>query len=158
MIENIRQQYMPDYIKTLFVGESAPASGDFFYLGNNHFCTYTRQAFERAHNIKFISDKAFLDYFKSQGYFLDDLSHEPVNHLKNNHRNQELKNSVFSLAMRIQMYQPDVIISCLKKIEPYVQEAIEISNIQCRFYALPFPGNGHQNKYIEGLIRILGDE
>jgi len=155
-IENVRQSYKPDYIKTLFVEESAPASGDLFYFGKTLFTKYTRWAFERAHNLKFISDKAFLDYFKSQGYFLDDLSLEPVDHLKKDLRSQALKNSIFSLAMRIQMYQPDVIIACPKKIEPLVQEAIRISGIQCDCHTLSFPSNGHQDEYIEGLIRILG--
>ena len=141
-IENLRQFYQPDYIKTLFVGESAPTSGDFFYRGNSSFTTYTRQAFESAHNLKFISDKAFLDYFKGRGYFFDDLSHEPVDHLKSEHQNQALKNAVFPLAMRIQMYQPEIIIACHEKIVPHVQESIRISDIQCDYFTLPFPGNG----------------
>jgi hypothetical protein len=156
-IENIRQSYKPDHIRTLFVGESSPASENFFYFGNTLFTKCTRKAFERAHNFRFISDRAFLDYFKRQGCFLDDLSHEPVDHLKGEHRNNALKNSALSLAMRMQIYQPDVIIVWLKKIEPYVREAIRISDIQSRFYTLPFPGNDNQNEYIEGLIRIISD-
>ena len=79
-----------------------------------------------------------------------------MGHLKKDPRSQALKNSIFSLAMRIQMYQPDVIIACPKKIEPLVQEAIRISGIQCDCHTLSFPSNGHQDEYIEGLTRILG--
>lgn len=154
-IENIRQAYKPDYIKILFVGESAPSTGDFLYFGNNPFTTYTRKAFEKAYKLRFLSDKAFLDYFKNQGCFFDDLSHEPVDHLGKGHRDQALKGSAFSLAMRLQMYQPDVVITCLKKIESHVEEAIRIADIQCLFYTLPFPEKGHQDEYIDGLVRIL---
>jgi hypothetical protein len=34
-VEIIRTRYRPDRITTLFVGESAPASGAFFYHGDS---------------------------------------------------------------------------------------------------------------------------
>jgi hypothetical protein len=33
-VEAIRRAHRPEPIATLFVGESAPVSGDFFYRGN----------------------------------------------------------------------------------------------------------------------------
>ncbi len=157
-MENLRQSYKPDYIKILFIQETPPKAGDFFYLGNSPFNPFTRRAFEAAYNLKFISLKAFLDYFKNRGCFVDHLTHEPISHFNSGRRNRVPKNNVLSLAMRIQIYQPDIIIACLKKIEPHVQEAVRISDIDCRFYSLPFPGNGNQNEYVDGLIRILKEE
>ena len=43
-IEATRASYRPDRITTLFVGESAPASGDFFYFGNNNMLRLMQRA------------------------------------------------------------------------------------------------------------------
>ncbi|MBR0936987.1 hypothetical protein [Bradyrhizobium jicamae] len=43
-IEAERLRYRPERITTLFVGESAPHSGDFFYFGNTNMTRYRRIA------------------------------------------------------------------------------------------------------------------
>lgn len=154
-IENLRHSYKPDYIRILIVGESTPTLRDFFYSGNSAFTTCTRKAFESAKQVNFISNKAFLIYFKSQGYFFDELSRGPFHHPKNTIRRQALNESVLYLATRIQMYQPEVVIACPEKIEPHVQEAIRIADIKCHFYVLPFPDALCQKQYVSGLVSII---
>lgn len=44
--ENIRERFRPSKIKVLFIGESAPASGDFFYKEDS-LCGYTQQSFAK---------------------------------------------------------------------------------------------------------------
>jgi hypothetical protein len=45
-IEALRLSYKPEHIKILFVGESAPASGKFFYKGNSMlFLMHSRSIF-----------------------------------------------------------------------------------------------------------------
>jgi hypothetical protein len=70
-VEEIRKRFGPEQIATLFVGESAPASGDFFYCGNNAILRHFQRATEKALGP---SELAFLDRFKSYGWFLDDLA------------------------------------------------------------------------------------
>ena len=43
-VEVTRARYRPDRITTLFVGESAPASGAFFYHGDSAMLRYMQQA------------------------------------------------------------------------------------------------------------------
>ena len=43
-VEVTRLRYRPDRITTLFVGESAPVSGDFFYRNNSALVRYMQQA------------------------------------------------------------------------------------------------------------------
>jgi hypothetical protein len=42
-VEVRRERYRPERITTLFVGESAPASGAFFYYGNSAMARYMQE-------------------------------------------------------------------------------------------------------------------
>src|SRR5271166_2211160 len=77
-IEELRLSYRPKRIRTLFVGESAPLSGKFFYKEKEptplarHIETALRLAGLR-------NGGPFLERFKSLGWYLDDLVLVPVN-------------------------------------------------------------------------------
>ncbi len=78
--------YMPKDVRVLFVGESPPASGNFFYFGTGNLFNYTKEAFERAFNVRFNTPLAFLNFFKNCGCYLEDLIPIPglnVNDYKN---------------------------------------------------------------------------
>jgi hypothetical protein len=77
-VEATRARFRPDQITTLFVGESARASGDFFYLGNTAMKRHMQRAVERALG----EAGAFLERFKAYGWYLDDLVPTPVNRLE----------------------------------------------------------------------------
>lgn len=79
LIEATRARFRPERIMTLFVGESAPARGGFFYFGNNAMVRYVQQAIERSPLGRDGAD--ILDRFKALGWFLDDLSLAPVDNL-----------------------------------------------------------------------------
>ena len=70
-LEDLRKSFRPGSIKTLFVGESAPQSGKFFYSQNSGLYRAMQQAFHAGGN--------FLLEFKARGFYLDDLSLVPVN-------------------------------------------------------------------------------
>jgi len=152
--EKIRQSYTPDRIRLLLIGESPPDSGKFFYV-KSHMTTFTSHAFQRAHGIAFNDNTDFLKYFKDCGCFLDDLSHKPVNNLSKTERENELKKCINPLSERIRKFNPPVITIVLKKIEKYIRKAISKSGCDAETYVLHFPGNSHQNKYIEQLSNII---
>jgi len=122
-IETVREGYRPNCIKTLFVGESAPASGDFFYCGGNAMLTHMRCAVEPALGGSGGSDQDFLERFKKYGWFLDDLVLTPVNHLTKSERKAKCLEAQRSLADRIAAYQPEAIVSLLIFTKPFVDEA-----------------------------------
>jgi hypothetical protein len=64
----------------LFLGESPPAGGTFFYYANSKLYDATREAFEAGIPALRRTDD-FLDAFKRLGCYLEDLSPVPVNHL-----------------------------------------------------------------------------
>jgi hypothetical protein len=142
-VETVRILYRPERIKTLFVGESAPHGGDFFYYGDNAMWSHMRRAVELA----FGRSDDFLKTFKSYGWYLDDLVLEPVNHLSKPERKLKCLVSQKSLADRIATYRPEAIVSVLKTIAPFVREAAIMAGCDVPQYAVYFPGMGWQPRF-----------
>ena len=152
--EAIRESFRPTQIRILFVGESRPASGKFFYIGSP-MTGYMAQAFSAVCKRPFKSDMEFLDFFKSECCYLDDLSHAPVDDLPSKQRKQILDAGVDQLAKRIREYNPNHVVAVLKSIESSVREAAERAEFKGAVDAVPFPGMSHQNKFVEELTVIL---
>jgi hypothetical protein len=153
-IEALRRSYRPQKVQLLLVGESAPASGKFFY-SKSTMTTFTARAFEKVYDITFTDNADFLRFFQACGCYLDDLSLTPVNTMHPTERARILQASVPALSQRIRDVEPAVVVAVLQKIAPYVQEALTLAGRPVVFRVLPFPGNGHQNMYIDGLSDLL---
>lgn len=153
--EEARLYYKPETIRMLFVGESAPAGGTFFYFGNSGFTRYTRQAFESGLGLQFDSNTAFLDTFKKAGCWLDDISLEPVNHLSRSERKALLWDQTPGFTKRLEDARPEYVIVSLKSIVPFVEAALAQIGRHHTVRYPPFPGNGHQRKYMDQLAEIL---
>ena len=152
--ESLRESYRPDSVRVLLVGESAPAHGAFFYR-ESAMTTITARACEDALGVRFDSTEDFLRFFRDQGCYLEDLSPTPVDNLGRRERERALRESVPHLADRIRSLQPDVIVVVLQKIEKHVMKSIGLSGLVLPTYVLPFPGQGYQRVYREGLAVIL---
>jgi hypothetical protein len=154
-IEQTRLEFRPPDVRILFVGESAPASGDFFYSGNKDLTRYTQEAFERAFNKSFPTVTHFLEFFKSTGCWLDDISHDPVNRLRRRDRKAVLDQSLPAFAQRLRETSPNCVVVIVKQITRYVDKAIAASGVDAVVHRLPFPGFGHQTVYINELASVL---
>jgi len=157
-IEKIRYSYKPSKVRILLVGESAPTSGEFFYLGNSNLYKHTKSAFLKVYpEVGSQTMQNFFVFLKEKGFYLDDICLMPIDKLNNEkQRRQCIKNSVQSLAERIKMYSPIVVVSILKSIEKDVSKSLDLSGVNIEeLYSLPFAGNGHQKKYIEELSKIV---
>ncbi len=133
-VEAVRASYRPKRITTLFVGESAPHSGKFFYYGNNTLLRQMRRAVERA-----LGEKGdFLETFKAYGWYLDDLVLTPVDHLSKSERMAERLGAQKSLADRIAKYKPEAIVSLLLDIEPFVNVAAKDAGSNAPRHRVPF--------------------
>jgi hypothetical protein len=155
--EQIRDQYRPSFIRLLFVGESAPVSGNFFYKGDS-LTSHVQMAFEKAFKVQFDGHRPFLQCFKALGCYLDDLSHVPVNGLADPEREKMLKKSVPEFSDRLKLFNPKAIIVSPMKIKKYFEEArnaISFEPIDSWF--LPYPSYNRKNRlrFVEGLFRIL---
>ncbi len=142
MHEKLRKSYRPDSVKVLFIGESPPDTGDFFYSGNTKLLRFTRVVFEEVNGIEFESNEDFLDHFKKTNFYLDDLCYEPINKLSTRQRCLMRENSIASLAKRIKKSNPEYIVIFVKEIKEYVEAAIENSGLKediKKVYPVPFP-------------------
>jgi hypothetical protein len=156
--ETIRQAFKPNEIKVLFIGESAPASDKFFYKEDS-LCGYTQEAFADVFpEVRRMTKREFLNFFKNKGCFLDDLCHVPVNKLQDDQKDQRRKQNVPLLANRIKEYKPTLIIIVMKEIAKLVRDAISQSGLHTiENYEIPFGGNGNQKRYKTELSNILHD-
>jgi hypothetical protein len=135
----------------LFVGEAPPASGTFFYAGNSQVYRYLREALQFH-----LGDPGdFLEGFADRGYFLDDLVTEPVDHVPRPTRRSIYEKCVPVLAARMTAMQPQIVVSILISISPFVQRAIALSDLDVPHYRLPFPGTGQQGNFRRRIGEIL---
>jgi hypothetical protein len=151
-IEAIRTSYRPQRITTLFVGESAPVSGRFFYIGNTPLARHVGRAMSEA---ELGGGGNFLDRFKSYGWYLDDLVLSPVNHLTPPQRAALCSEARESLAERIVGYRPQAIVSLLARITPIVECAARIAKVEAQVVSVPFPGMGHQVPFLEKMAPMM---
>jgi hypothetical protein len=150
--EGVRAQYRPQCIATLFVGESPPASGKFFYYGNTALARNMEAAMLAA---GLGGNGNFLDRFKEQGWYLDDLVLQPVDRLQRSERRRKWREAQDSLADRIKVYKPRAIVSLLLAIKDTVEAATKTAGNDAQLFAVPFPGNGQQARFREVMAQIV---
>jgi hypothetical protein len=155
-LEDIRRSYRPQTIHVLFVGESPPAGGTFFYSANSNLFRYTNEAFEVVCGPVCGTGDSFLRFFQSRGCYLDDLCLEPVNRLRKPARRLKHRQGVQALAERIEAAQPRAFVVVMKAIEGYVRQAIRLARAGDRpAFFLPFPAQANQRRYVDGLVAAL---
>ncbi len=155
-IQSKRKRWKPSKVVVLFVGESPPANGTFFYCGNSNLARYTREALERVCG-KFDSMSDFLRVFKEKGCYLVDLCDDPINNLDKYERNKRRNQGVKNLSRIIEELEPKKIVVVMKGIKPYVKKALgeKAALFNIDKYTLPFPSHGHQKRYMASLVSLV---
>jgi hypothetical protein len=137
-VETTRLAFRPSRITTLFVGESPPFNGAFFYRGNPPMTRVMRRAIEESLG----ATDNFLETFKAFGWYLDDLVLDPVDHLDDRERRAMCVAARCKLAERVAEYQPLMIVSLLRSIREDVEKAAEMAGCAVEPLNAPFPGGG----------------
>lgn len=152
-LEKIRLNFLPEPVKTLFVGESPPNGGTFFYNADSRLYRTVKESFEEF----FGANENFLEEFKRRGFFLDDLVLSPVNQIKKKkERDERLWECVPLLARRLMRYRPSAVVVLMLAIKPMVRDAMCAAGLsQVPFYDTPFPGPWHQKRFKEKMREIL---
>lgn len=152
--EVLRYRYKPEKITILFVGESRPVNGTFFYNENSNLYKYTKKAFDDF----FQTNNFSVESFKWLGCWLYDICNQPVNHLNATARTEEIRNGISELENFIKLELPNYIVVCKRGS---VRDLIIHSNIMVNYqengniFFIPFPACGRQNEYREKLTVIL---
>ena len=158
--QELRGSFKPKEVRVLFVGESRPANGTFFYSGDSNLFMHTVAVFQDSFKLKYDSTTNFLESFKRYGCWLTDLCEEPVNRLSDIKREIEREQGIGPLIETIKKTEPKSIICVMRGIDKYVKRAIGESGINLLSYSsVPFPVRTPKNvlKYKAELAEILRD-
>jgi hypothetical protein len=136
--ERLRRAWQPARVKLLFVGESPPASGRFFYQRDSGLYRAMLGAFRLAGAA--IDGESFLKMFQDSGCYLVDLCPGPVDDLDPASRRKLCRAGEASLARTIAQLQPEKIATLLRSIEGNVARAALRARWSGPFLNLPYPG------------------
>ena len=153
--ERLRRRYRPAKVRLLFIGESPPASGRFFYQGDSGLYRAMRDAFLQADPS--ITDDGFLAAFQSSGCYLIDTCLHPVDDLDPQPRRAACLAAEPSLARQIREQQPDAIVVLLRSIRDNVRRAVAAAGWCGPIIEVPYPGRwaGHRKVFLEKLAPHL---
>ena len=139
-IDRLREQFKPERVTTLFVGESSPAQGTHFYRANSNLFRATRAAYAAALGEDSVpAGEAFLRFFADQGAWLVDLADAPVNKLPDNDRRAAVEAGIPRLAGVIRNENPSRIVVVKRDLAPSVHRAVATAGSKAEILVLPFP-------------------
>ena len=153
--ERRRLGFRPLRIRLLFVGESPPSSGRFFYQRDSGLYRAMRDTFCIVDPS--ITDTSFLSAFQTAGCYLIDLCREPVDHLDSRSRRAACLASETSLSRTIGRLRPSRIVTVVRSIEANVSRAAFRAGWHGPFLHLPYPGrwSRHKDRFGKDLVASI---
>jgi hypothetical protein len=149
--ERLRLRFRPRSVRVMLIGESPPAAGTFFYAENSELYRATRDAFHAA--LPDSRNTGFLEYFARNGWYLEDLCHEPINHLTDRadgswqKRLKKRRACEPQLAKTLAQAKPQVIVVLLKGIASNVKRASTLAGCaHIERHALTYPSRWHRHR------------
>ena len=153
--ERLRRSFRPRKIRILFVGESPPASGRFFYRADSGLYRAIREAFTKV--LPDLRERNFLNAFRNLDCYLIDLCDRPVDHLPPKMRRKICRAREPYLTKSIRALRPAIVIIVVRSIARNVQRSEHQANWSGRHVELPYPGRWirHRTAFIRQLVPIL---
>ena len=163
-----REKYRPDKIRILFVAESPPSSGGYFYfpntIGKDHLFRETMKALKlwpaKKVMSKGVDKRPLLEEFCSRGFFLIDTCEVPVDKLPAAERREAINRDAPGLAARAQALHPGHIIVVKKTVYRPIRDALQRAGLQQSILnkqPISFPSHGNQRNYRIALRRLMGN-
>jgi hypothetical protein len=153
--ERLRKRYRPAQVRILFVGESPPASGRFFYQADSGLYRAIHEAFVSA--LPALRDADFLESFRGLGCYLVDLCAQPVDRMGRKQRSQACRDGEVRLSRMIKQLQPEIIITVVRSVAPNIKRAQYGAKWSGEYFELPYPGRwrDHRVAFVNVLIPVL---
>lgn len=139
----------------LFVGESPPASGRFFYNRDSGLYRALRDAFHLVDES--IDDQNFLAVFQAAGCYLIDACGRPVDRMEPLARRTACLAGEALLSRRIRSLQPNSIVTLVSSIRENVERAALRASWTGTMLTVPYPGRWiqHRKVFMELLLPHL---
>lgn len=153
--DQLRLSYRPDIVRILFIGESRPASGRFFYQGDSGLYRAMRDTFQLLHPS--ITDATFLHTFQVLGCYLVDLCGRPVDKLNPQARQAACLTAEPQLCRVFSTLQPEMAAVVVRSIRQNVRRAASCAGWAGRLLELPYPGrwSSHREVFTAQLVSVL---
>lgn len=153
--ERLRRRYRPARIRLLFIGESPPASGRFFYRQDSGLYRAIRDAFRMVDPL--ITDDTFLGIFQNSGCYLVDACTGAVDHLDPRSRHAVCLAGEPALTRKIRQLEPAAIVTLLNSIRDNVRRAAAQAGWSGPILELPYPGRwaSHRKIFLKRLVPQL---
>lgn len=156
----LRNRFTPPNLKIIFILESPPASGLYFYNPDGKTSEpLFRAMMKDVLEIEPTSKQEGLKEFAARGYLIIDATYTPVNNLDDNEADAIIKRDFPALVADLSKHATaDTGIVLVKAnicdLEPKLKEAgFNILNGGVR---IPFPATWHQNKFRSAIRAVLG--
>lgn len=153
--EALRLSFQPAEVRVLFVGESPPASGRFFYSGNSGLYRAMRDAFCSVDPA--VNDENFLEVFRDSGCYLIDLCAEPVDQIDSKSRKAAHVCGQAPLRRSIAELGPSMIVPLLVSIAEIVSRAASEAGWSGEIVPVKYPGRWvrHKAAFIETVAPMI---
>ncbi len=146
---NLRNNYLPEKVKVLFIFESPPAAGHYFYADTGSERLF--DAMMEAIGYKPKNKIEGLKTFQGQGYFLIDSTYVPVNEMTNKERRTQVLNDIDILKEEIRKYvvpNETKIILVMSRLydaiaDKLIKDGVKIENQGDK---IPYPYNNQRRK------------
>jgi hypothetical protein len=130
----------------LFIGESPPASGRFFYQADSGLYRAIRDTFRAA--FPALPGDDFLHSFQNLGCYLVDLCGKPVDRLNSEKRKQACRDGEVRLARTLRQLRPKTVITVIRSISANVRRAQARANWKGLNVELPYPGRWKEHRIV----------
>jgi hypothetical protein len=144
--ERLRRSYRPADVRILFVGESPPVSGRFFYQTDSGLYRAIRNTFRAA--FPALPEEDFLNSFRYLGCYLVDLCDTPVDRLGSDNRKQACRDGEARLTKTLRELNPRIVITVVRSISANVRRAQESANWKGLYVELPYPGRWKEHRTV----------
>lgn len=160
--KKLRDKYKPKVFKRVFILESPPVSGLYFYNPDGKITESLFSAMMK-YVLKYEPENKQdgLEKFKKSGYFLVDAIYEPVNKIKskslkdkkivNNYfkLSEDLKNIIKNKKIALILIKRNI---CIKLEDPLINDGFQVKN---KGVVIPFPSHGNQKRFGKIISKYL---
>ena len=157
---NLRNKYHPEELKLIFLLESPPVSGKYFYDETGKISEPLFSALMKLLNYNPDDKKDGLEFFKNKGYLIVDATYKQVNSLTGNERSTAILSDFNNLVDDLERICPKKempIILVKANICILLEERLTANgfNVINNGAIIPFPSHGHQNRFHSEASKIF---
>jgi hypothetical protein len=158
--KEMREAYRPERIKAIFILESPPKSGKYFYNPDGTVREQLFRAMMEFIKVKPSNKQDGLGAFRDRGFIVVDASYAPVNDIKGKARDEAILREYDSLLRDLSLLTPNKDVPLIlvktdvcKLLGPRLTAAgFKVAN---NAITIPFSGSGRQKEFRDKLAAVM---